>query len=58
MTDTADTAGTTGTTGATVSSNGSVGRAVLLRFWGVRGSIPSQGRLTARYGGNTSCVSV
>jgi phosphoribosyl 1,2-cyclic phosphodiesterase len=29
-----------------------------VRFWGVRGSIPSPGPSTARYGGNTSCVSV
>jgi len=29
-----------------------------LRFWGVRGSIPSPGWQTARYGGNTSCVEV
>jgi phosphoribosyl 1,2-cyclic phosphodiesterase len=27
-------------------------------FWGVRGSIPSPGALTARYGGNTSCVAI
>jgi phosphoribosyl 1,2-cyclic phosphodiesterase len=27
-----------------------------VRFWGVRGSIPSPGGTTARYGGNTSCV--
>lgn len=27
-----------------------------LRFWGVRGSIPSPGPETARYGGNTPCV--
>lgn len=27
-------------------------------FWGVRGSIPSPGPGTVRYGGNTSCVSV
>lgn len=27
-----------------------------LRFWGVRGSIPSPGRETVRYGGNTPCV--
>jgi len=27
-------------------------------FWGVRGSIPAPGPGTARYGGNTSCVSV
>jgi len=27
-------------------------------FWGVRGSIPSPGPLTARYGGNTTCIEV
>jgi phosphoribosyl 1,2-cyclic phosphodiesterase len=26
-------------------------------FWGVRGSIPTPGQGTVRYGGNTSCVS-
>jgi phosphoribosyl 1,2-cyclic phosphodiesterase len=29
-----------------------------VRFWGVRGSIPTPGRHTNRYGGNTSCVEV
>jgi len=29
-----------------------------IRFWGVRGSIPSPGPLTAKVGGNTSCVEV
>ncbi|MFC1547877.1 MBL fold metallo-hydrolase [Candidatus Neomarinimicrobiota bacterium] len=29
-----------------------------IKFWGVRGSIPSPGASTVRYGGNTSCVSV
>jgi phosphoribosyl 1,2-cyclic phosphodiesterase len=29
---------------------------VILRFWGVRGSIPTPGPDTAFYGGNTSCV--
>jgi phosphoribosyl 1,2-cyclic phosphodiesterase len=29
-----------------------------VRFWGTRGSIPTPGPDTARYGGNTSCVSV
>lgn len=29
-----------------------------IRFWGVRGSIPSPGKDTVRYGGNTSCVSI
>jgi phosphoribosyl 1,2-cyclic phosphodiesterase len=28
------------------------------RFWGVRGSIPSPGVTTVRYGGNTPCVSL
>jgi len=27
-------------------------------FWGVRGSVPSPGLSTNRYGGNTSCVSI
>ena len=29
-----------------------------VRFWGVRGSIPTPGPSTVRYGGNTSCVSI
>ncbi len=29
-----------------------------IRFWGVRGSIPTPGRETSTYGGNTSCVEV
>jgi phosphoribosyl 1,2-cyclic phosphodiesterase/ActR/RegA family two-component response regulator len=29
-----------------------------VRFWGVRGSIPTPGPDTVRYGGNTSCVEV
>jgi phosphoribosyl 1,2-cyclic phosphodiesterase len=29
-----------------------------IRFWGVRGSIPCPGPLTARFGGNTPCVEV
>jgi len=32
--------------------------AVKLRFWGVRGSIPAPGLETARYGGNTSCLTL
>ncbi|MSP91122.1 MAG: MBL fold metallo-hydrolase [Myxococcales bacterium] len=32
--------------------------AFLVRFWGTRGSIPTPGRTTNRYGGNTSCVEV
>ena len=27
-----------------------------VRFWGVRGSIPSPGAQTVKYGGNTSCI--
>lgn len=30
----------------------------VVRFWGVRGSIPVPGRGTAIYGGNTSCAEV
>ena len=30
----------------------------LVRFWGVRGSIPTPGRETNVYGGNTSCVEI
>lgn len=29
-----------------------------IRFWGVRGSIPTPGKATVRYGGNTACVEV
>ncbi len=29
-----------------------------VKFWGVRGSIPTPGRETARFGGNTSCIEV
>ena len=29
-----------------------------IRFWGVRGSIPSPGPHTVRYGGNTTCIEV
>ena len=29
-----------------------------VRFWGTRGSIPSPGAQTVRYGGNTPCVEV
>lgn len=30
----------------------------LVRFWGVRGSLPSPGPATLRYGGNTTCIEV
>ena len=29
-----------------------------VRFWGVRGSYPTPGPQTTRYGGNTTCVEV
>ena len=32
--------------------------AMTLQFWGVRGSIPTPGPTTVRYGGNTACISV
>ena len=28
------------------------------KFWGTRGSIPTPGRITEKYGGNTACVEV
>ena len=31
---------------------------VTVQFWGVRGSLPTPGPDTPRYGGNTSCVSL
>lgn len=31
---------------------------LLVKFWGTRGSIPTPGRRTQRYGGNTSCVEI
>lgn len=31
---------------------------MLVRFWGTRGSIPTPGHGTTRFGGNTSCVEV
>lgn len=29
-----------------------------VRFWGVRGSIPSPGQVTQKYGGNTACTEI
>lgn len=34
------------------------GEHITIRFWGVRGSLPSPGPSTVRYGGNTPCVSI
>ncbi|MFH1728738.1 MAG: MBL fold metallo-hydrolase [Pseudomonadota bacterium] len=31
---------------------------IKVKFWGVRGSIPTPGKETIRYGGNTSCVEI
>jgi len=31
---------------------------IVVKFWGVRGSIPTPGASTVKYGGNTSCVEV
>jgi phosphoribosyl 1,2-cyclic phosphodiesterase len=31
---------------------------VSIRFWGVRGSIPTPGAATLKYGGNTSCIEI
>lgn len=33
-------------------------RPLTVRFWGVRGTFPTPGSSTVRYGGNTACVSV
>ena len=31
---------------------------LFVKFWGTRGSIPTPGPATARYGGNTACVEI
>ena len=31
---------------------------IKIKFWGVRGSIPTPGKSTLKYGGNTACVQV
>lgn len=36
----------------------SAGGGLSVRFWGVRGSVPSPGPDTAKYGGNTPCIEV
>jgi phosphoribosyl 1,2-cyclic phosphodiesterase len=41
-----------------VNGGGRSSGGVRLKFWGVRGSIPSPGPETVFYGGNTSCVEV
>jgi len=39
-------------------SSASGSRSALIRFWGVRGSLPTPGPTTVIYGGNTTCVEV
>ncbi len=34
------------------------GRKLLIEFWGVRGSIPTPGPGTQKYGGNTACIEI
>ena len=41
-----------------VAEPGAITQAPHLRFWGVRGSVPTPGPDTVRYGGNTSCIEV
>ena len=38
-------------------ADAAAGRA-LVEFWGTRGSIPTPGSATQRYGGNSSCVAL
>src|SRR3954451_8774492 len=38
--------------------SGSGAQSMKIRFWGTRGSVPTPGHRTARFGGNTSCVEV
>src|SRR5262249_543674 len=33
-------------------------RAMRVRFWGTRGSVPTPGPATTRFGGNTACIEV
>lgn len=41
-----------------VATDPSSHKPAMIRFWGVRGSIPTPGPATVRFGGNTSCVEV
>jgi phosphoribosyl 1,2-cyclic phosphodiesterase/ActR/RegA family two-component response regulator len=43
---------------AAANGRGQSDSGAVLKFWGVRGSIPSPGPETVFYGGNTSCVEV
>jgi phosphoribosyl 1,2-cyclic phosphodiesterase/CheY-like chemotaxis protein len=42
--------------GAVSKSSATNGAGVQIKFWGVRGSIPTPGESTVQFGGNTSCV--
>lgn len=44
--------------GPAVQTESALTASTWLKFWGVRGSTPTPGPETARYGGNTSCVEV
>jgi phosphoribosyl 1,2-cyclic phosphodiesterase len=46
------------TTNAGAKSNPGSGRESRIKFWGVRGSIPTPGPETVFYGGNTACVEI
>jgi phosphoribosyl 1,2-cyclic phosphodiesterase len=39
-----------------MTAAGKTSHDMILRFWGVRGSVPTPGPQTVRYGGNTLCV--
>lgn len=39
-------------------ADSSAPQSAIVRFWGVRGSIPTPGSKTVYYGGNTSCIEV
>ncbi|MEA2013372.1 MAG: MBL fold metallo-hydrolase [Verrucomicrobiota bacterium] len=41
-----------------VQSINQLEEAFLVGFWGTRGSVPTPGRVTEKYGGNTSCVHI
>lgn len=46
------------TPGAMTDQAGSLPVSTLIRFWGVRGSLPTPGPGTVIYGGNTTCVEI
>jgi len=41
-----------------LSAGASANECVTVKFWGVRGSVPTPGADTVRYGGNTACVEI